>query len=64
MKITMPDGELKGKSVDSILLEVLLDDLDISMSEVLVVRNSEVIPEDCILEDDDEIRIIQVVFGG
>jgi len=64
MKITMPDGELKDKNVDSILLEVLLDDLGISMSEVLVVRNSEVIPEDCILEDDDEIRIIQVVFGG
>lgn len=64
MKITMPDGEVKHKKVNSILVEALLYDLGISVSEVLVVRNSEVIPEDHVLENDDEIRIIHVVFGG
>jgi sulfur carrier protein ThiS len=42
----------------------LLRYLDISLGEVLVSKNKCIIPEDAILESNDNVRIMQVVFGG
>jgi sulfur carrier protein ThiS len=64
MKITLPNGEIKNVDTESIVLESLLESLGISISEVLVILGSDVIPEDYVLGNEDEIRIIHVVFGG
>jgi sulfur carrier protein ThiS len=42
----------------------LLQHLGISLGEVLVSKNKCIIPEDSILENGDNVRIMQVVFGG
>lgn len=64
MKIKLPSGKTEEIIIDSISVEGLLRQLGISQSEVLVVMNSEVIPEDRVLDNGAQIRIIHVVFGG
>ncbi|QLC49367.1 MoaD/ThiS family protein [Methanolobus zinderi] len=64
MKINLSSGKTKEMDIDSLTVENLLSELQISQSEVIVVMNGEVIPEDHVLRNEDEIRIIHVVFGG
>jgi sulfur carrier protein ThiS len=64
MKIILPSGKTEEIFTEPISVEGLLRQLGISMGEVLVVMNGGVIPEDRILGNDTEIRIIHVVFGG
>ncbi|MDI3539718.1 MAG: sulfur carrier protein [Methanolobus sp.] len=64
MKIKLPSGTTEEISIESISVEGLLRQLGISQSEVLVVMNGEVIPEDRILDNGAQVRIIHVVFGG
>lgn len=64
MKIKLPSGKIEETSIESISVEELLRRLGISQSEVLVVMNGEVIPEDRVLCNEANIRIIHVVFGG
>ncbi|WMW25728.1 MoaD/ThiS family protein [Methanolobus sediminis] len=64
MKVILPNGDIKELVTDSLTVEELLQRLDISQGEVLVSKNKCIIPEDTILENSDDIRIIQVVFGG
>lgn len=64
MKIKLPSGKIEEISIESISVEGLLRQFGISQSEVLVVMNGEVIPEDRILDNGAQIRIIHVVFGG
>ncbi|MDN5310009.1 MAG: sulfur carrier protein [Methanolobus sp.] len=64
MKIKLPSGKTEEISIESISVEGLLRQFGISQSEVLVVMNGEVIPEDRILDNGAQIRIIHVVFGG
>ncbi|MDW7731807.1 MAG: MoaD/ThiS family protein [Methanolobus sp.] len=64
MKVTLHSGKTEEMEIESLTVEELLQTLGISQSEVLVVMNGEIIPEDHILCNDDEIRILHVVFGG
>lgn len=64
MKINLSSGKTKEMEIDSLTVEMLLSKLAISQSEVIVIMNGEVIPEDHVLCNEDEIRIIHVVFGG
>ncbi|MCQ6962108.1 sulfur carrier protein ThiS [Methanolobus chelungpuianus] len=64
MKIKLHSGKTEEISIESISVEGLLRQLGISQSEVLVVMNGEVIPEDRILDNEAQVRIIHVVFGG
>ncbi|WP_292465523.1 MoaD/ThiS family protein [Methanolobus sp.] len=64
MKIKLPSGITEQICSEPISVEGLLRQLGISQSEVLVVMNGEVIPEDRVLDNGAEIRIIHVVFGG
>jgi len=64
MKIKLPSGKTEEISIESISVEGLLRQFGISQSEVLVVMDGEVIPEDRILDNGAQIRIIHVVFGG
>ena len=56
--ITVVDIE-KGETVQS-----LLKRLRLRSDAVIVVRGSRPIPEDDSLEDDQELRILQVASGG
>lgn len=64
IKVKLPSGKIEEIDTDSLTVEELLQRLGISQGEVLVSRNGTIIPEDTVLNNSDEIRIMQVVFGG
>ncbi|WP_370575568.1 MoaD/ThiS family protein [Methanomethylovorans sp.] len=64
MKIILPSGNTTEIYTEPISVERLLRQLGISLSEVLVVMDGGVIPDDRVLGNDVEIRIIHVVSGG
>ena len=64
MKVTLHSGKTEELQIESLTVEELLQTLGISQSEVLVTMEEEIVPEDRVLCNDDEIRIIHVVFGG
>jgi len=45
-------------------VEQILSDLGINPLEVIISRNGTLVPEDAIVEADDEIRIIRISHGG
>lgn len=45
-------------------VQKLLDELDINVQTVLVLKNNALVTEDEVLSDDDDIKIITVVSGG
>ncbi len=45
-------------------VEQILSDLGINPLEVIISRNGTLVPEDTIVEADDEIRIIRISHGG
>ncbi|TGC11328.1 sulfur carrier protein ThiS [Methanolobus halotolerans] len=64
MKVTLHSGKTEELEIGHLTVEKLLQSLKISQGEVLVVLDGEIIPEDYVLCNSDEIRIIHVVFGG
>jgi sulfur carrier protein ThiS len=64
MKVILPNGDTQELVMGSLTVEELLQHFDISPGEVLVSKNKCIIPEDTILENNDDVRIMQVVFGG
>ncbi|WP_094228096.1 MoaD/ThiS family protein [Methanolobus psychrotolerans] len=64
MKVKLPSGKTEEMNLGSLTVEELLRILDIIQGEVLVSRDGNIIPEDTVLNTDDNVRIMQVVFGG
>jgi Sulfur transfer protein involved in thiamine biosynthesis len=64
MKVKLPSGKTEEMDIGTLTVEELLRLLDISQGEVLVSRDGHIIPEDTILNNGDDVRIMQVVFGG
>ncbi|WP_340820625.1 MoaD/ThiS family protein [Methanolobus sp. WCC4] len=64
MKIRLPSGKIEDMDLGPLTVEELLSKLNISQGEVLVSRDGQIIPEDAVLNSDDNVRIMQVVFGG
>lgn len=64
MKVTLHSGKTEELEIGFLTVEELLQTLGISQSEVLVVMDGEIIPEDRVLCNEDEIRILHVIFGG
>ena len=64
MKIKLPSGKTEEIDLGSLTVEELLLHLNISQGEVLVSRDGEIIPIDAVLNNDDNVNIRQVVFGG
>ncbi|AXV38045.1 MAG: MoaD/ThiS family protein [Methanobacteriaceae archaeon] len=66
MKITLIIGdkeESKDYSQNKTIKE-LLDDMDMPSETVVVKKNNEIVMEDELIEDDDIIEVIKVIYGG
>jgi sulfur carrier protein ThiS len=64
MNVILPNGDTQELDMGPLTVVELLQHLGISLGEVLVSKNKCIIPEDSILENGDNVRIMQVVFGG
>lgn len=42
----------------------LLNDLELSAQTVVSKQNGELVIEDTIIEEDDEIQLVQIIYGG
>lgn len=42
----------------------LLNDLDLSSQTIVPKQNGELVIEESEIHDDDEIRLIQIIYGG
>ena len=42
----------------------LLTDLELSAQTVVSKQNGELVIEDTIIEEDDEIQLVQIIYGG
>lgn len=42
----------------------LLDDLELSAQTIVSKQNGELVIEDTVIEDDDEIQLVQIIYGG
>jgi sulfur carrier protein len=64
MKIHLQDGTARAFDGSGARVTEVLLALDLNPVGVIVSRNGRVIPEDTILGEDDEIRVIRVSHGG
>lgn len=62
---------LKYKSIDekrelsdNYTIKDLLSDLELSAQTVVSKQNGELVIEDTVIEDDDEIQLVQIIYGG
>ena len=42
----------------------LLDDLELSAQTVVSKQNGELVIEDTVIQEDDEIQLVQIIYGG
>jgi sulfur carrier protein len=42
----------------------LLDDLELSAQTIVSKQNGELVIEDTVINEDDEIQLIQIIYGG
>ncbi|WP_296883866.1 MoaD/ThiS family protein [uncultured Methanobrevibacter sp.] len=42
----------------------LLDDLDLSPQTIVSKQNGDLVIEDTVIEDNDEIQLVQIIYGG
>ncbi|KZX14854.1 MoaD/ThiS family protein [Methanobrevibacter curvatus] len=45
-------------------IQNLLDELDISSETLVIKKNNEIVIEEAEIEEGDEIRLIQIIYGG
>ena len=49
---------------DNYTIKDLLDELELSPQTIVSKQNGELVIEDSIINDDDEIQLIQIIYGG
>lgn len=64
MKITFSDGNIKEFDISNISVKHLLEKLNVNSVEVIIKKNDEIVFEDEIITNDDDLKIINVIFGG
>ena len=42
----------------------LLDELGLSAQTIVSKQNGELVIEDTVIEEDDEIQLVQIIYGG
>lgn len=64
MKIILPDRSTRDHADSPVTVEVLTRSLGFDPIEVIVSRNGILVPEDAVVGDGDEVRIIRIAHGG
>lgn len=49
---------------DEYTIKDLLDDLELSAQTVVSKQNGELVIEDTVIQEDDEIQLVQIIYGG
>jgi sulfur carrier protein len=64
MNISFSDGSIKELDVSNISVKHLLEKLNVNPVEVVIKKNDEIVFEDEIITSNDNIKVINVIFGG
>ena len=49
---------------DNYTIKDLLDDMGLSAQTIVSKQNGELVIEDTVIQEDDEIQLIQIIYGG
>ncbi len=49
---------------DDYTIKDLLNDLELSAQTIVSKQNGELVIEDTLIEEDDEIQLVQIIYGG
>lgn len=49
---------------DGYTIRDLLNELELSSQTIVSKQNGELVIEDTIINDDDEIQLVQIIYGG
>ena len=49
---------------DNYTIRDLIRELELSAQTVVSKQNGELVIEDTVIEDDDEIQLVQIIYGG
>ena len=49
---------------DEYTIRDLLNELELSAQAIVSKQNGELVIEDTIINDDDEIQLVQIIYGG
>jgi sulfur carrier protein len=64
MKLIISDGDCRIFDHSPATVEQILTEQGINPLDVIVSRNGRLVPEDTVVEADDEIRITRIAHGG
>ena len=57
-------SEERDISKENCTIKDLLNDLELSSQTIVPKQNGELVIEESEIHDDDEIRLIQIIYGG
>ena len=57
-------NEKKELPNENYTIKDLLDELELSAQTVVSKQNGELVIEDTVIEEDDEIQLVQIIYGG
>ena len=49
---------------DNYTIKDLLNELELSAQTIVSKQNGELVIEDTVIEDDDEIQLVRIIYGG
>lgn len=49
---------------DNYTIKDLLDEMGLSAQTIVSKQNGELVIEDTVIQDDDEIQLVQIIYGG
>lgn len=67
MSFTLKYKDLNEKRelpTENYTIKDLLDDLDLSPQTIVSKQNGDLVIEDTVIEDNDEIQLVQIIYGG
>lgn len=64
MKIILPDRKTIEEDREPAVIKDILESLGINPASVIVAKNGTIVPDDVILENADELKIISFAHGG
>ena len=63
-KLKFKDIDEKSELKENFTIKDLLNELELSSQTTVAKQNGEITVEDSIINEDDEIQLIQIIYGG